>query len=192
MFYGCKNLENGPSILPIKTLQSSCYSEMFRGCSKLKSAPEISATSIRSSFGDDDHCGYMFAGCTSLTKAPELNSTTVAEHCYYGMFQGCTNLEEGPSVLPATTLADECYDSMFFGCSKLKVAPELPAETLAYRSYFYMFKYCSSLNYIKCLAKDKSADGAVSDWTNGVSSSGTFVKASGSSWSTGTSGIPSG
>ena len=34
----------------------------------------------------------MFSGCTSLTTAPELPATTLADYCYYGMFQRCTNL----------------------------------------------------------------------------------------------------
>jgi hypothetical protein len=54
-----------------------------------------------------------------------------------------------------------------------------------------MFYGCSNLNYIKCLATGISATSKY-NWVDGVSQTGTFVKASGIYWSTGTSGIPEG
>ena len=80
---------------------------------------------------------------------------------------------------------------MFSGCTSLTTAPELPATTLATSCYAYMFDDCSSLNYIKCLAINFGSY-STDDWVTGVSSTGTFVKASSASWSTGASGIPSG
>jgi len=54
-----------------------------------------------------------------------------------------------------------------------------------------MFDGCTSLNYIKCLATNISSSSCLNNWVNNVSSTGTFVKnASMSSWSTGSSGIP--
>jgi hypothetical protein len=56
-----------------------------------------------------------------------------------------------------------------------------------------MFRGCTSLKSIKCLATDISASRCTSDWVNGVAGSGTFTKAeSMSSWTTGVNGIPSG
>lgn len=81
---------------------------------------------------------------------------------------------------------------MFQGCTSLTVAPELPATTLVNGCYQYMFSNCANLNYIKCLATDISAPTCLNGWTNGVSSTGTFVKAAGVTYPTGTSGIPSG
>jgi hypothetical protein len=134
----------------------------------------------------------MFGGCTSLTTAPALPATTLANSCYSQMFYGCTSLTSAP-VLPATTLVSYCYEWMFYGCTSLTTAPELPATTLAYGCYRVMFNGCTSLNYIKCLATDISASSCTVNWVNNVAASGTFVKdASMSSWTTGTSGIPSG
>ena len=134
----------------------------------------------------------MFAGCTSLTSAPELPATTLAITCYGGMFAGCTSLTTAPT-LPATTLARNCYYQMFNECTSLTQAPELPAPTVLTGSYIQMFWNCASLNYIKCLATDVSASGSTFMWTNGVASTGTFIKASSmSSWATGEDGIPSG
>ena len=56
-----------------------------------------------------------------------------------------------------------------------------------------MFYNCSSLNYIKCLATDISANGCLSNWVYDVASTGTFVKNSEATWNfTGNDGIPGG
>lgn len=136
---------------------------------------------------------YMFAGCTGLTTAQNLvlPATSLVAGCYRYMFQHCSNLVNAPK-LPATTLAYYCYQRMFENCRSLTTAPALPATTLAPSCYRYMFQYCSNLNYIKCLATDLSASNCLSDWVQGVASTGTFVKASGVTWPTASSGIPSG
>lgn len=138
-------------------------------------------------------CYYrLFSQFASITTAPELPATTLGEHCYEGMFLGCTSLTTAPA-LPATTLAEFCYQYMFNGCTSLTTAPELPATTLAEYCYRYMFNGCTSLNYIKCLATDISAIGCTTDWVNGVSSTGTFVKkAAMTGWTRGKNGIPTG
>ena len=90
-------------------------------------------------------CYYsMFDGCTGLTSAPELPATTLATSCYNQMFSGCTGLTSAPE-LPATTLSTVCYRSMFSGCTGLTSAPELPATTLATSCYLQMFSGCTGL-----------------------------------------------
>ena len=92
-----------------------------------------------------NNCYYnMFQKCTSLTTAPELPATTLANYCYSFMFQGCTSLTTAPT-LPATTLAPYCYQSIFNGCTSLTTAPTLPATTLANYCYNMMFYGCTSL-----------------------------------------------
>ena len=91
------------------------------------------------------HCYWsMFDGCTNLTKAPALPATTLANYCYEYMFYDCTNLTTAPE-LPATTLTEYCYESMFKGCTNLTKAPALPATTLANYCYGHMFEGCTSL-----------------------------------------------
>ena len=186
-FRDCTGLTSTENlILPATTLASYCYSNMFNGCTSLVNTPELSATTLANS------CySQMFRGCTSLTTAPVLSATTLASSCYNQMFQECINLTKAPE-LPATTLTNDCYYSMFSGCTSLVTAPDLPATTLVYMCYYRMFAGCSSLNYIKCLATDISASYSTYSWVWGVASSGTFVKASGVSWPTGTNYIPSG
>ena len=92
-----------------------------------------------------DNCYFfMFESCISLTTAPELPATTLADGCYFGMFDNCESLTTAPE-LHATTLADGCYSQMFQYCTSLTTAPELPATTLSNRCYSEMFYYCRSL-----------------------------------------------
>ena len=185
MFGGCTSLTTAP-VLPATTLAESCYSGMFSGCSSLATAPALPATTLA------EFCySGMFSGCSSLKSAPVLPATALAPSCYFGMFKGCTNLATAP-VLPATTLTDYCYQYMFEGCTSLTAAPVLPAATLTTHCYYYMFSGCTSLNSVSCCATDISANECTSDWLSGVSSTGTFTKASGVTWSSGSSGIPSG
>jgi len=84
-----------------------------------------------------------------------------------------------------------CYTSMFQGNTNLTSAPTLPAPTLTNSCYNEMFRDCSSLSYMRCLATDVSAYNCTYNWVNGVAASGTFVKASGmSGWGSGNDGIP--
>lgn len=136
----------------------------------------------------------IFGSCKGLTSAENLilPATILSYECYSFMFANCTSLTTPPK-LPATTLTTNCYSNMFVGCTSLTTAPELPATTLASSCYAEMFDGCTSLNYIKCLATDISASDCTYFWVYGVSSTGTFVKASSmNNWATGDSGIPSG
>ena len=121
-----------------------------------------------------------------------LPALTLRDYCYRAMFSWCTYLEEAPQ-LPATTLSKGCYWYMFERCA-ITTAPDLLAEHLVAECYGSMFTYCSSLNFIKCMAIDGfTTTNCKQTWVNGVASSGTFVKDSGvavSTWTRGTSGIP--
>ena len=97
------------------------------------------------------HCYYhMFEGCTSLTQAPTLSATTMAPYCYAFMFFNCTSLIQAPN-LTATTLEHACYWAMFRGCSALTQAPDLPATTLAESCYSSMFDGCTGLTQAPAL-----------------------------------------
>ncbi len=174
LFYKNCHIKNHASkklILPATELTRNCYCEMFKECTSLTAAPSLPAETLAKS------CyGSMFSGCTSLTTAPELKATTLAERCYDSMFARCTSLTAAPS-LPAETLAAYCYGCMFYGCTSLTTAPELPAETLAAYCYGCMFYGCTRLHYVKCLATNICSTYCTTYWLEGVSTSGTFVKA---------------
>ena len=91
-----------------------------------------------------------------------------------------------------TPLKKRCGLMIFSSCTSLTAAPELPATELASMCYRWMFKNCTNLNYIKCLATNISASNCTSGWVEGVSSTGTFVKHPDmNNWTTGVNGIPS-
>ena len=141
----------------------------------------------------NSNCFYqLFYGCSHMIQAPALPATTLKELCYYKMFCNCKQLKTAPK-LPATTLAEGCYAGMFYACEELKTAPVLPADILTDHCYDIMFSGCSKLEYVKCLATNINATDCLALWLEGVSQSGTFVKAPGmNDWPEGTSGIPSG
>lgn len=138
MFCNCKNLTAAPA-LPATAINNGCYSAMFSGCSSLVSAPsELPAATLANSCYKQ-----MFQGC-AITTAPSLPAMTMVSQCYYSMFESCTNLTAAPA-LPATTLYEKCYYTMFKGCSSLVTAPTLPATEMKNQCYYHMFENCTSL-----------------------------------------------
>ena len=183
MFSGCSRLITTPK-LPATTMQPNCYASMFKNCTSLVIPPELNATSLAVSCYQG-----MFDGCTSLLHAQSiLPATTLKNGCYAAMFRGCTSLISGPE-LPANNVPTVAYKEMFKGCTALEIAPDLPATTVeaityAYESssaYWEIFYGCSSLIYVKCLARAESAINLYT-YLSGVASNGTFVKAVGQSY----------
>ena len=126
------------------------------------------------------HQGYlkeMFSGCTMLTAMPDL---TICEHIPV------------PSIY--CEQPEGTYEEMFSGCTTLAVADKLPifkdssnVGDIALRN---MFNGCSLLSSIKDVSNVTTAS-IYGDWVYGVASAGTFEKrASVTSWSSGTSGVP--
>ena len=145
---------------------------------------------------------FMFYGNTSLISTPNLPATTLDSICYSDMFRSCSSLIY-TTALPATTLAQDCYNSMFYGCTSLEIAPELRALTIPYHNsgvpiqpyigaYQAMFYGCTSLKHVRCLATSPTNGKGTNVWLGNVSSTGTFIKAAGTTWTTGSDGIPSG
>ena len=165
-----------------------CYG-IFEYCSGLTKVPSNMFANydiIPANF-----CSSMFAGCSSLESAPTLSATIIGNGGYSNMFALCSGLTTAPE-LPATTLAESCYYSMFYGCTSLTTAPVLPATSLSTSCYREMFYGCTLLNYVKCLATNISAFNCTKYWVQNVAATGTFVKNTNTTWSTGTSGIPNG
>ena len=173
-------------VLPMLTCPANGYKNMFKGCTDLTAIPELPATTLGTSCYES-----MFEGCTSLTSLPVnlLPATSLASYCYKSMFKGCTGLTAAPE-LPATALVESCYHSMFSGCTGLTKSSVLPAPTLATNCYREMFYNAGALNEVICLATDKSASNCTTNWLYGVAEYGTFWKASGVTWGTGVSAIP--
>ena len=98
-----------PLELPVTTLASKCYMQMFRNCTSLTRAPtfRVEGTAYRC-------CYNMFRQCSGLADVStiELPATTLSQDCYRELFRQCSQLKTCP-VLPAPTLVKECYRQMF-------------------------------------------------------------------------------
>lgn len=130
----------------------------------------------------------LFAGASGLTSAENLilPATTLKPYCYGkntnndGMFKNCSSLIAAPA-LPATTLVEGCYANMFYGCTSLETGPDLLFEKFVSWSCYTMFRDCSKLIYVKCLANNPSNDNC-GWWLGGISTTGTLVKKPGYTW----------
>jgi len=111
---------------------------------------------------------------------------------FYSLFKNCTALTSAPK-LPSTTLSRQCYGDMFYCCTSLLEAPVLPAPILKEGSYQTMFYGCTAMEAINCYAEVIIASNSTFNWLYNVAATGTFTKVgSMRSFTTGTSGIPSG
>lgn len=125
------------------------------------------------------------------------DKNSVPRGAFYRLFQGQTTiLSASRLVLPAMQLNTECYYGMFDGCSNLVTAPNLPAFNLSQSCYGSMFYKCSNLSYIKMMATASNAlSGSYTyNWVEGVSAAGKFVSNVDALWteSFGKSAIPTG
>lgn len=201
MFKNCISLKESPA-LPASTSSNynengifigdgyvGAYREMFKGCTSLKKAGEISLRNLHSGA-----CSMMFEGCTSLETTPKM-------YVYYGnssacsrMFYGCSSLKDAsPFGIGGTS--NYLYQSLFEDCYNLEIAPIIPSTRIPGICYVKMFKGCSKINYIKAMFTDMN-QAALENWLDGVSEQGTFVMSSSATWNPenyrGSSGIPIG
>ena len=153
MFFGCRNMTKGPSVLPATTIQQQAYQQMFYGCYSLTAAPEIMLSGI--SYATSG-CGEMFCNCSSMTIAPTK-----------------LYVDRAPN-------AAGLYANMFSGCKSLTTAPEIPNFTgsspYGYQMFYRMFYNCTSLNHMKVMWLTPPSTGYTSEWVYGVSNTGTYVK----------------
>lgn len=148
-------------LLPATTLANYCYSDMFIGCTNLKTSPKVLPAKILKT-----QCyRAMFYGCTSLTTTPNIYATTLATNCCNEMFYNCTSIVNAP-ILHSTTLVEGCYYFMFGACSSLKNVTCLATSGI-------------------------NTNNSTRNWLYNVPSNGTFTKAAGVTWPTGVNGIPS-
>lgn len=117
----------------------------------------------------------LFSGDTQLFSAKNLilaaTGTTrsgMSDVAYYeSMFNGCTNLVEGPVIMYNYPSWAGVFNSMFSGCTSLNYVTHLHPIIGSYNN-----------NY--------------ANWLAGVSPTGTFVQNAGSGWVAGEKGIPAG
>ena len=133
LFRGCTGLTDAENIsLQYTQANQVAFLGMFSGCTSLTVGPKF--YNIGTSNGTNI-CREMFVGCSAMTRAMDtINTIGGSFHCYC-MFSGCTSLTTAPS-LPAhlediSSVTQECYFQMFKNCTSLTTAPDLPTLTFS-------------------------------------------------------------
>ena len=141
----------------------------------------------------------MFRHNLTLEKPPKMNLTTLAPSCCSSMYEACTSLQYYEE-LPVATPADECYHRMFCMSRDSQVTAAMTktpvirlTDTTPVRCMRQMFAGNSNLTEVTCLATTiNNTNDGITDWLANTPAVGTFKKATGVTWPTGVSGIPSG
>lgn len=166
LFYRCTGLINANKLIMPTGTGKSCYKSMFNGCTSLRTAPVLPATTLKGNCYES-----MFGGCSSLVNAPELPATTTQADCYRGMFVNCTSLVNAPE-LSATILDSSAYAHMFNGCTNL--------------AYIKMMGLRSTYS-------NKEIIDEMYEWVTGAALNGVFVKNAKATWNySGMSAVPRG
>lgn len=174
MFYNCYDLKRTP-IFSTKQMNEGCFQYMFKNCQTLVTE-EVYANINNHDYAPKNCCREMFAGCVNMKATIEMTifQNTVHDHCFDGMYSGCTILEECSLVNFAQTLNEGCYENMF-AYTRIKKVNPLNAVSGATDCYKRMFYECNSLIYIPCKLSQPSSS-YTDDWVVNVAQTGEFVK----------------
>ncbi len=106
------------------------------------------------------------------------------DYCFYHLLEGNPAIKYvSDTFLPAITLTEHCYDGLFSGCTSIITAPYLPATALlpendsnASQAFCYneLFAGCSSLNMVR-LAYTGGDCNCFTNWLDDVASTGEIV-----------------
>lgn len=164
----------------------------------------VSGTSGTFATGNSSATYNVSGNIMSLVAPDNFAETTTLNTSFKVLFYSNTSLVSARNLmLPATTLAvSGAYLYMFRNCTNLIEGPTIGAinweSSQTAQACMYMFRGCSNLQYIKalCYGMPENIPPYNSNtfllWTDGVASTGTFVKAKGMDWNSGDGGIPSG
>lgn len=202
-FANCTSLTTFPNITGYSSdYEAGCCSYMFANCTSLSKFPNSLAgfTKIKSCFKN------MFEGCTGITTLPKgfLADSNLKESCYEEMFYGCTSLKATPDLTAKTINVNNAYRGMFTNCTSLTTAKLSLNEFGSSANHVCqdMFKGCSKLSNVSVgftsfSYMNNHKNNNLSNWLNGVASSGIMNVPNTYAWTTETitnsvNGIPSG
>ena len=133
--------------------------------------------------------------CTAITDARDLKITAknVGSGALCNTFKNCTNLVYGPVIIDVENFSgkDNC-SQMFQGCTSLVESPILKGSILINGTFYAMFDGCTSLNKVTTYCTDASATNCTYYWLRNVAATGDFYNLGNATFSSDTSGIPSG
>lgn len=160
--YNTNLIDASALLLRPDTVYTDMFFSTFKGCTSLRFAPALPATTLAV-----DCYASMFDGCTSLTTAPALPATTLVDYCYYAMFQNCSSLTTAPNLL-ASTLTNYCYNSMFWRCTSLNYIKCMATDISATDCINdWVYDVASSGTFIKDTNTSwpSGSDGIPNNWT---------------------------
>lgn len=125
MFASCTGLTTGPA-LPATTLGTSCYYEMFAGCTALASLTRPYLYNVTNL---PDYCGYhMFYGCSSFAPIMKIAAKTAYRSAFDGAF-AYTNIigyvmndYTNVKTIVGSDLNNHSFDRMFEGITSKSVS----------------------------------------------------------------------
>lgn len=169
LFYGVTTLVDASNlILPATTLYTSCYNGMFRGCTNLEYGPKL---------------------------LPSLN---VPADGYSSMFEGCVKLIEAPEILATSVSGNTALNRMFCMNRNSKVTatmtkgPVLRITNPSAYSNTYQQLFCGNGNLTEVTILVQATNLTFSNWLNYTNTGGVIKTLSGTTFSSGVSGLPSG
>lgn len=169
LFYGTTTLIDASNlILPALTCTVSCYNGMFRGCTNLVYGPKL------------------------------LPALDVPKDGYSSMFEGCTSLVEAPEILATTVSGDTALNRMFCMNRNSKVTaamtkgPVLRITNPLSHNNVYQQLFCGNGNLTEVTILVQATNLTFSNWLNYTNTGGVIKTLSGTTFSSGVSGLPSG
>ena len=125
----------------------------------------------------------------------KINMATIKPGAYFYMFRECTYLVHAPKEISCTGFSEGDrgqFEGMFYGCSSLEESPIINVATLPRNGLRGMFQYCTNIKKVTLLATDISHSNCLQNWLADVGASGTIIKRSTVTLSSGASGVPTG
>lgn len=144
MFRGCSSLTKAPNLTFTAAVGNYACGDMFRDCISLKNLPTITVTTKTiGTYG----FAYMFQNCISLTETIPLQEYTVGQYgCQY-MYYNCTSLTT-IDLSNITTSSTYALQYMCAGCANLTTITGLPSAALHSYALFHTFDGCYALTSI--------------------------------------------
>lgn len=125
----------------------------------------------------------------------KINMASVKPGAYYYMFRECADLVLPPKEISCTSFTEGDrgqFEGMFYDCGSLGESPVINVPTLPKNALKVAFQYCTNIKKVTLLATDISHSNCLQDWLANVCASGTIIKRSTVTLSSGASGVPTG
>lgn len=164
---------------------------LFRDCNTIITANDLEFPAMELT----ESCyREMFGNCHYLAEARfDLPALLAPANAYRSLFGNDERLVTADVTIYAHTLLNGCCRWMCGGCQELTTAPVILATALSSGSLQQTFNGCNKLQYIKALFTTAPSTTYTNQFTNGVASTGTFVKNGAATWTTtGVNAVPTG